>query len=101
VERVKEIYRLFKKHQFQLAPLRTFGALVDEEMIAEKRALAERLRSERDHFVRVQEEAAAALAKMPVAAKGVTASRSNNGLKLAAGVAALALASAAVWRLRR
>jgi len=101
VERVKEIYRLFKKHQFQLAPLRTFGVLVDDEMITEKRSLAEKLRSEQGLFIKVQEETAAALAEMPVTAKGVVASRSNGRLKFAAGLAVLTLAGAAVWRLKK
>ncbi len=101
MERVKEIYRLFKKHQFQLAPLRTFGALVDDEMIAEKRAMAHRLSSDQELLLKTQKEAAVALAEIPVAAKGIGASRSTGGLKLAAGLALLAFAGVAAWRMKR
>lgn len=73
VDRVKEIYRLFKKHEFGLAPLRSFDEYVTDEMIAKKRALADALRDDPMLFSRTQEEAAAGLAKIPVAAKGVRA----------------------------
>ncbi len=43
-EKVKEIYRLFRKHGFQIAPLRTFGALLTDALVAEKNARAEELR---------------------------------------------------------
>ena len=46
MERVKEIYRLFKKHDFRIAGLRSHDEFVTEEMVAEKRALADRLRAE-------------------------------------------------------
>jgi hypothetical protein len=45
IERVKEIYQLFKKHQFQLAGLRSFGAYLTDEDVALNRGLAERLRA--------------------------------------------------------
>ena len=45
MRRVKEIYRLFKKHQFRLAPLRSFDEVVTDEMFAEKRALAAHYRA--------------------------------------------------------
>ncbi len=41
--RVKEIYRLFRKHGLQIAPLRTFGELLTDEMVAGKNARAEEL----------------------------------------------------------
>jgi len=44
VERVKEIYRLFKKHQLQLSGLRSHGRFLTDEDIARKRALADDLR---------------------------------------------------------
>jgi hypothetical protein len=71
--KVKEIYRLFRKHGFQIAPLRTFGALLSDALVAEKNARAEELR--RDHALlrRVKAEAAARIAKMPPRAKGVAA----------------------------
>lgn len=44
IERVKEMYRLWHKHGLQLARLRSFGVYVTDEMIAEKRRLAEERR---------------------------------------------------------
>lgn len=44
MERVKEMYRLWQKHGLQLAGLRSFGVYVTDEMIAEKRRLAEERR---------------------------------------------------------
>ncbi len=41
MERVKEIYRLFKKHEFQIAGLRSFGQYVSDDWMAEKRLLAD------------------------------------------------------------
>jgi predicted amino acid dehydrogenase len=69
--RVKEIYRLFRRHGFPIAPLRTFGELLTEELVAEKRARAEELNRDPALFERVRAEAAAKLAKIPPRAKGV------------------------------
>lgn len=44
IERVKEIYRMFKKHGVKLAGLRSFGQYVTDEDIAIKRKLADNLR---------------------------------------------------------
>jgi len=87
MEKVKEIYRLFKKHQFRIADLRTFDEVVTEEMLAKKRALAEELRRDQSLFRALQEGAAAKLARIPVMAKGV---KSSNGFPFAkaAGFAA-------------
>jgi predicted amino acid dehydrogenase len=70
-DRVKEIYRLFRRHQFQIAPLRTFGAPLTAELIAEKNARAEELRRSPALFERVRREAAARIARIPPRAKGV------------------------------
>ena len=71
--KVKEIYRLFRKHGFQIAPLRTFGALLSDALVAEKNARAEELRRDRALLRRVKAEAAARIAKIPPRAKGVAA----------------------------
>jgi hypothetical protein len=86
MERVKEIYRLFKKHQFQIAGLRSFGNYVTDEMVAEKRALADQLRRDPAEWVRVQQESGAKLAAMPVQAKGVRSARSGRGKWVAVAV---------------
>jgi hypothetical protein len=69
--RVKEIYRLFRRHRFEIAPLRTFGALLTDGMIADKRARAEELLRDAKLLRRVKAEAAARIAKIPPRAKGV------------------------------
>jgi len=70
-DRVKEIYRLFRRHGFQIAPLRTFGRLLTEDLVAEKRVRAEELLRDPALFKRVRTEAAARIAKIPPRAKGV------------------------------
>jgi predicted amino acid dehydrogenase len=70
-ERVKEIYRLFRRHGFEIAPLRSFGRLLTEDLVADKRARAEELVRDPALFGRVKAEAAANLAKIPPRAKGV------------------------------
>ncbi|NTV62029.1 MAG: serine carboxypeptidase [Oscillochloris sp.] len=44
MDRVKEMYRLWHKHGLELARLRSFGVHVTDEMIVEKRRLAEERR---------------------------------------------------------
>jgi predicted amino acid dehydrogenase len=73
IERVKEIYRLFKKHDFKLAGLRSFGKYISDAEVAKKRELAERLRSDPRLLEQVKAEAGAKLAEIPVMAKGVKA----------------------------
>lgn len=77
IERVKEIYRLFKKHNFQLAGLRSFGQYITDEDVARKRALAEWLRSDPVLLRRVKAEAAARLAAIPAMSKGVSESQGS------------------------
>jgi predicted amino acid dehydrogenase len=71
IDRVKEIYRLFKKHNFQLAGLRSFGKYITDEDVAIKRAQADMLRSDPQLFERTQRETTAQLAKIQPMAKGV------------------------------
>jgi predicted amino acid dehydrogenase len=70
-ERVKEIYKLFRRHNFQIAPLRTFGELLTDALIEKKNALADELRRDPALFARVKAEAAARIARIPPRAKGV------------------------------
>jgi predicted amino acid dehydrogenase len=71
IGRVKEIYRLFQKHGFKIAGLRSFGNYVSEEELAAKRSLAERLRGDPELLARTRAEAAERLAKIPPSSKGV------------------------------
>jgi len=70
-ERVKEIYHLFRRHKFRIAPLRSFGALLTDELVADKVARADELRRDPQLLGRVKAEAAARIAKIPPRAKGV------------------------------
>ncbi len=96
MERVKEIFRLFKKHGFQLAPLRSFGEYVTEEKLAEKRALADALRRDPARLAALQEEAAIQIAQLPAVSKGVSQSRPRTGSWLAGTVGLLLLAGLVV-----
>ncbi len=71
LERVKEIYRLFKKHQFQLAGLRSFGKYITDEDVEAKRRLADELRRDPERFAQLKLEAGEKLAAIPPMAKGV------------------------------
>ena len=101
MERVKEIYRLFKKHQFQIAGLRSHDEYVTDEMVAEKRKLADELRADQALFARVQSESAAKLATIPVSSKGVKARKSGAWRPVAALGAATAAAGAGLLFFRR
>ena len=68
---VKEIYRLFRKHGLQIAPLRTFGRLLTDDLIEEKNARTDELLRSPGLLERVKQEAAAKIAKIPPRAKGV------------------------------
>jgi predicted amino acid dehydrogenase len=75
IDRVKEIYRLFRKHQFKLAGLRSFGSYVTDDEVASKRRLADELRADPARFERVRAEAGARLAALPAFSKAVRADR--------------------------
>jgi predicted amino acid dehydrogenase len=87
--KVKEIYRLFKKHGFRIAALHSFGEEVTEKTLEEKRRLARRLRRNRERFETLCREARAKLEALPMRSKGVPASNDHRaGWWLAAGGAA-------------
>ncbi len=89
IERVKEIYRLFKKHQFQLAGLRSFGKYITDADVEKKRELAENLRNHPDLFRQVRLDAGARLAEIPPMSKGVPAK--DESLKTWAWMAGIGL----------
>jgi predicted amino acid dehydrogenase len=70
--RVKEIYRLFRRHGLQIAPLRTFGELVTDAVVEEKTELARALARSPAKLKRVKAEAAEKIARIPPRAKGVS-----------------------------
>lgn len=71
-EKVKEIYHLFCKHGFEIAPLRTYGQPLGERLITRKLARADELRSDRKLFERVKRQAAARIARIAPRAKGIS-----------------------------
>jgi hypothetical protein len=75
LEQVKEIYRLFKKHNFQLAGLRSFGKYITDEDVQFKRQIADQLRNDPERFTIVKREASEKLETIPPMAKGVTAGK--------------------------
>jgi len=89
MERVKEIYHLFLKHQFKLADLRTFGDYVTADMVAEKMALAQSYRDNPALFADVQEQAKLRLHELPITAKGVTATDKKKGMTGLLGLTAV------------
>jgi predicted amino acid dehydrogenase len=102
MERVKEIYRLFKKHRFEIAGLRSFDRYVTDEELAEKRRLAEQLRADPELFEEVKREAGRKLCTLPVVAKGVRAPSTPRKLEwAAAGVAGAAVLGWWLGRRRR
>jgi hypothetical protein len=69
INRMRELYQ---KHCFQLAPLRTVsGEVVTEEMLSEKRILAQELRSDKYKLARLRRETKAALDHIVPTSKGV------------------------------
>ena len=100
IERVKEIYRLFKKHQFQLAGLRSFDEYLADEELATKRSLAEQLRADPAYFARYQREASEKLAGIPASSKGIGAAKFSlrQWAIPIAGLSAAALMGWWLWR---
>jgi hypothetical protein len=80
MEKVKEIYHLFRKHEFQIAGLTSFGEYITEQDYARKRALAEKLRADAALLARTRADAAARLATIPVSSKGVSSGSQAGGL---------------------
>ena len=97
VERVKEIYHLFKKHQFQLAGLRSHGKFITDADVDARRALAEQYRADPAMFGRVQREAMEKLAALPAMAKGVKADDKRSSQWLGVGVMGLAAVGVVGW----
>ena len=90
IERAKEIWRLFKKHDFQIAGLRSFEGYIDETDVAKRRALAEVLRNDPALLAKTKADAAEKLKSIPVMAKGVKANN-GNGRKWAAAAVGLGM----------
>jgi len=70
---VKEIYKIYRRHGFALAPLRSFGRLLHDEDFDRLRDLSRELIADGERLRAVRAEASARLARIPPRAKGVTA----------------------------
>jgi predicted amino acid dehydrogenase len=102
IGRVKEMYRMFQKHGFKIAGLRSFGHYLTDEEVAAKRALADRLRNDPCELARIQAEAHAKLGEIPPMSKGVRAKGpARKGWWGALATAAVGVGAFAVLRYRR
>ncbi len=88
MEKVKEIYRLFKKHGLQLEGLRSFGRYVTAEHIARKRALADELRAHPEKLEALVAARGSEAGQVPGASRSL--GRAKPWLAAAGGIAALA-----------
>ncbi len=61
LEKVKEIYRLFRKHGLQLAGMRSFDQYVTDEDIIQRKRLADELRNDPSKLQELQQKARVAL----------------------------------------
>jgi predicted amino acid dehydrogenase len=95
MDKVKEIYRLLKKHGLQLEGLRSFGRYVTDEEIAQKREKADEFRQHPERLAALLGEARAAASKGP-AGDGLL---KRLGPSVATGVGTAAVAVA--WLLFR
>ncbi len=95
IDKVKEIYRLYKKHQLQLSGIRSHGHFLTDDDLAEKRRLADELRHDPERLAQLRQEGEQKLAKIDAAAQ-----RSSSGSRsldlttaqyAAAGAAALGM----------
>lgn len=99
VERVKEMYHLFKKHQLQLSGLRSHGHFLTDEDIARKRELADDLRQHPQKLTAVQTGPRTRATALPGTAPGSPLRRF--GVWGAAGLGALAVGLGwFLWRRR-
>lgn len=102
MERVKEIYRLFKKHGLQLEGLRSFGKYVSDEEIAVKRRLADELRSDPRKLEVLQHNAITADARHGPSPERVRQTGiARSALSVAAVVGSAAVAAEFLRRYRR
>lgn len=96
--RVKEIFRLFQKHGFELAGLRSFGKYLSDEDLDYKRHLAAALRADPAAFDTTRRQAAESLARIPPAAKGIRSDGGNSLLWLGGGAAVAGIVLAVARR---
>jgi predicted amino acid dehydrogenase len=96
MEKVKEMYRLFKKHGLQLAGLRSFGRYVTDEDVAQKRQLADDLRRQPEKL-----ESVVAQARAKQLEEAVHHGQLKRLAPWAGGAAGMAVLAAAWWLSKR
>jgi len=77
LDKVKEIYRLFKKHGLKLAGMRSFDKYVTDADLAQRRQLADELRADPNLFRRYQADARRQLAAGDANLASVDSKRAN------------------------
>jgi predicted amino acid dehydrogenase len=104
LEKVKEIYRLFRKHGLRLAGMRSFDKYVTDADLAEKRRLADEFRADPEEFRRFQLDAKQKMAegdrKLAAKSEPVTAGAKWRKAAPFAVAAATALASVLILNTR-
>ncbi len=99
IERVKEIYRLYKKHGLQLSGIRSHDHFLTDEDLAKKRILADELRNDPVRLADVRRQAQAALPVKGGRGKARGGSRRTTAIIASAGTAVLAgIAALFFWR---
>jgi predicted amino acid dehydrogenase len=101
MDRVKEIFRLFKKHKLEIAGLRSFGRLLTEEDFRQKRELAERFRRDPRGFSEYQAEARTRLESIPRTSKGVQGAGSGSSVRWLAAAGAVGVVGFWLGRRRK
>lgn len=100
MERVKEIYRLYKKHGLQLSGIRSHDEFLTDEDIAHKRALADELRADAQKLAQVKSEGAEKLRQIPINMKDNTSNINIDPMPWVLGGMA-ALGGLLFWRKRK
>lgn len=104
IDRVKEIYRLYKKHGLKLSGIRSHDVFLTDEDIAEKARLAQRYREDPVLFAQVQADAAEGLARLDAGKKKKAADSDETVIAFTPqallSAAGAALGGLMIWRRR-
>jgi len=101
VEKVKEIYRLFKKHGLRLSGLRSHDEFLTDEDIARKRAFADELRRDPEKLARLRQQGRTGRAAQAPADEQPLAGKQPRYRRWYGPAAGLAAATATFLLLRR
>jgi hypothetical protein len=96
MERVKEIYRLYKKHQLQLSGIRSHDHFLTDEDLAHKRALADELRRDPQKLAEMRARAEAGMARPAAVVGQPSGNGSRTYVRVGAGVLGV-IAAGLAW----